>query len=117
MDSLFPLGKEAGFRLNRLLVPDGPLLHSHPYAWCTGWILSGGYTHEFFELDDNGQPGPTRVETFRPGELNHMPAKVFHRVVAVEPGTWTAFRYGPPQGKRQYWVPGKGAVDWEKIDR
>ncbi len=117
MDSLFPLGKDAGFRVNHILLPDGPLLHSHPYEWCTGWVLSGGYAHEYFEVGEDGAPGPLRTQSFGPGEFNHMPGNVFHRVSAVQPNTWTAFRYGPPTGTRQYWVPGTGPVDWQRIDR
>lgn len=115
MESLFPLGRDSGFRLNHLLAPDGPLLHSHPYAWCTAWILSGGYTHEVAELTD-GVLGPVRLKTFRPGETNHMPGNIFHRIVAVEPNTWTAMRHAPRAGERAYWVPGRGVVSRKEID-
>ncbi len=102
--------------VNRILDVDGPLLHSHPYAYVESVILAGGYTHEFFLLE-NGLPGPLQVASLGPDDVNFMPGNCFHRIVDVEPGTVTWCGYGPPLERTlEYWVPGRGAVPSADID-
>ena len=95
-------------RINRVLGADAPHLHNHPFEWCWGLILNGGYEHEFFELDADGKPGPTRAKAFGPGDVNFMPHRLFHRIVRAEPETYTLFFRGPAvEGARNfptYWT-------------
>ncbi len=105
-----------GWSVNRILAPDGPLLHSHPYAYCESLILAGGYTHEFFLLGEDGAPGPTQLASFGPDDTNWMPGNCFHRIMDVEPGTVTWLCYGPELERQlQYWVPGRGVVPFQEV--
>jgi predicted metal-dependent enzyme (double-stranded beta helix superfamily) len=96
-------------RVNQVLGTDAPLLHNHPFEWCWGLILNGGYTHEFFELSADGVPGPTQTKSFAPGDINFMPSRLFHRIAHAEPETFSLFFYGPdtPGAERHplFWTP------------
>lgn len=120
LDRFHPRGAPlaGSWSINRILDADGPLLHSHPYAFCESLILAGGYTHEFFLLGEDGVPGETQVATFRPDAVNFMPGNCFHRIVSVEPGTVTWLAYGPAlERSLEYWVPGRGPVPSADIDQ
>lgn len=58
--------------------------HSHPW-WCFAIVLSGGYLEERVELST----GEKRRRWLRRGSVNFLRASTFHRLVAVEPRTWT----------------------------
>lgn len=106
------------FRINHILTPDHePLLHNHPWEFCWGLILNGGYTHEFFELGSDKQPGPTQHKTFKSGDVNFMHNNMYHRIVDLQPNTYTLFFWGPNVGKDntlRYWKNGK-AIPWSEL--
>ena len=105
------------WRVNRILDADGPLLHSHPYAYCESLILAGGYVHEFFLLGEDGKPGPLQCSSFGPDDVNFMPGNCFHRIMEVEHGTVTWLCYGPALDRTlEYWVDGRGAVPSKDVD-
>jgi hypothetical protein len=58
-------------------------LHNHPWKWASFRIVSGGYVEE--RLVD----GTIITNRLRPGDVNHLTHETFHRVVAIEPNTWT----------------------------
>lgn len=83
-------------QINCILAPDGPIFHAHPGVWTWGLILSGGYTHEFYYVKEDGSPdGPPRRESFGPGDVNFMPHTIRHRIDSVLPHTVTLFMQGP----------------------
>ena len=93
--------------VNHLTAPDAQWLHRHPYEFCYGKILSGGYTHEYFDLGPDGVPGPRKTQAFRPGDVNFMLHNRFHRIAAVEPNTYSEFLCGPQvQGRMflEFWT-------------
>lgn len=58
-------------------------LHNHPWATAEFRILSGGYT------EDRLVDGKIVRSALMPGDVNRLTASTFHRVVDVEPNTWT----------------------------
>lgn len=109
------------FRINHIKTPDLalPYCHNHPWEFCWGMVLSGGYTHEFFDLGEDKQPGPLQTETFRSGgPINFMLNRRFHRIIELEPDTYTLFFWGPDVGRGKgllYFVPGRGVVPWAEL--
>lgn len=81
--------------LHRYLGSDGDRqVHDHPWRWAVGIPLVGGYLEERVTgLDPrHGWLAVNRpVRRFRP---NLIRATTFHRIVSVEPGTWTLFVHG-----------------------
>lgn len=65
-------------------------LHNHPWQHATFRILSGGYTEERLRRD-----GGIERTTLCAGDVNRLTAGTFHRVVHVEPNTWTLGIIGP----------------------
>jgi hypothetical protein len=98
------------FSVNHIKQPDGPLLHCHPWTFCWSLILNGGYTHEYAYLQPDGTMGPVGVRSFKPGDVNFMTDKLYHRIASVEPDTYTQIFWGPNiDGVPQlpgYWVDG-----------
>jgi hypothetical protein len=58
-------------------------LHNHPWSRASFLIVSGGYTEE--RLVD----GEVVRFVLKPGDVNHLNASTFHRIVSIEPNTWT----------------------------
>jgi|GEM_PF-4088448 len=82
------------FSVNRILAPDGPIFHQHPYEFCWSLIVNGGYTHEFFYPGPNGEQ-VVDTRTFKVGDINFMPRPLHHRIAHVLPDTYTLFYKGP----------------------
>lgn len=81
-----------GYRvlLHRIHGPDpDPHLHSHPWKSASFLIVSGGYTEERLEH------GVRMRRTYLPGDVNRITTSTFHRIIEVEPDTWTLGLVGP----------------------
>jgi len=67
-----------------------PHMHNHPWATARFLILNGGYTEER-EIPPivPGACGGLQITQYRPGDVNYINANDYHRVVDVEPETWT----------------------------
>lgn len=83
--------------------PDGTLLlHNHPWPWSFGLILVGGYSEErctsVGDMDDHRRI-VTRKE-YRPGSINFISHKIFHRVDLLEKDGWSLFFTGWRSSKR-----------------
>ncbi len=107
------------FRINHLLEPDlkHPWCHNHPWDFCWGLILNGGYTHEYHDVED-GAATELRQQSFKPGDVNFMLNNRYHRIVSLEPNTYTLFFWGPDNDRGaglKYWINGRGAVPWAKL--
>ncbi len=76
--------------IHELHTPDGDAwMHSHPWAWSVGIILSGGYTER------RRTYGRLSVEyTYRVGDANMLELGDYHSIIAVEPNTRTLFLTG-----------------------
>ena len=74
--------------------------HNHPWDFRSA-VLRGGYTEERFWLDDSGR---LQRETLRhaAGDVNTVPANVYHNVIHVEPGTVTFLDCGPARPGNQW---------------
>ena len=76
-------GQMVGLAVHHLPVADQrETPHGHPWPFVS-IILSGGYT-ELVRADD----GDT-IRTWRAGSFHLFPTWLTHRVIAVEPETWT----------------------------
>lgn len=82
--------------------------HNHPWDFRSA-ILSGGYTEERFWLDKDGKL-QTETCTYTAGDVNVMPANMFHNVVKVEKNTVTYLDCGQAR-KGNEW----GYLDVEKL--
>jgi hypothetical protein len=90
---------ELGAFLHEYRNPDGDRqLHNHPWRWCMGIPLVGGYTEErlvhlcpFLGV----QFVLRNIWRFRP---NYIRGFDFHRIASVKPGTWTLFIHGKRLG-------------------
>ena len=94
------LGRWFGYTayLHRFVSPDGERhLHNHPWH-ARSLVLAGGYVEEV--VTDLTAEGPL-TERHRVRWWSAVPANKFHRIAAVEPGTWTLFVHAPR-------IPGKG---------
>lgn len=104
------------FTVNQFKNPDPAELphHNHRWEWCWSIILQGGYTHEFFYVRD-GIATPTERKTFRVGDINFMPFELYHKIVELEPNTFTMLCAGPrrPGHGFEYWVDGK-SIPWNE---
>jgi hypothetical protein len=58
-------------------------LHNHPWREAAFRVVGGGYTEE--RLVD----GQIVTTTLRAGDVNRLTHDTFHRVIAIEPNTWT----------------------------
>ena len=101
------------FRVNHIKAPDTklPWCHNHPWEFCWGLILNGGYTHEYHDGD-----GVCKTATFRPGDVNFMLHSRYHRILELEPDTYTLFFWGPdvPRKRLEYWRDGV-SVPWSEL--
>lgn len=104
------------FTVNAFKGIDPPELphHNHRWEWCWSIILQGGYTHEYFFVRD-GVAGEIQQRTFRPGDINFMPRNLYHKIVALEPETYTMLCAGPTvKGVNfEYWTGGR-SIPWNE---
>jgi hypothetical protein len=71
--------------------------HLHTHAWRgTAIVLTGQYTECL--ATDSGN----RMRTFSPGWVNQIHESTLHRIVSVEPNTWTLLHIKP--GRAKYWA-------------
>lgn len=85
------VGHWRGWRmyLHRYDAADGERwLHDHPFSGLS-LILSGGYVEEVLSHLGAESRG------WRRRWFNWIPARKFHRISSVLPGTWTLFVHGP----------------------
>jgi hypothetical protein len=86
--------------------------HNHPWSF-KSTILSGGYTetryHNVGDTDILSYGVATDTRTYRAGDVNDMPASVYHTVDEVLPGTVTRMETGPivEGGDWGYLIKGK----------
>lgn len=79
-----------GWYLHRYRRPDYERReHNHPWSDAHTRVLRGGYVET--------RDGHRRVRL--PGDRAGFSPAVFHRIVAVLPGTWTLFYAGPKHGR------------------
>lgn len=90
--------------LHKFLTSDGERwLHNHPFHAETE-ILSGGYVEERIKILCHIEPGVYKL-WHTEGEAFAITGDTFHRIVSVEPNTWTLFKHGPHY---KYW----GFLEW-----
>lgn len=103
--------------LHKFVGADGERwLHDHPFSGLS-LILSGGYVEEVAREFD--YPG-VRVETRARRWINWIPARRFHRITGVEPGTWTLLIHAPHRKGWGFlhWLPeGKGLTYFNPFDQ
>ena len=94
----YHLGVVAGVTmyLHRYLGADADRhLHHHPWQWSLGIPLVGGYTEERLVRLCPRTGLRTRLRRVGHWWPNLITARTFHRVAAIEPGTWTLFVHAP----------------------
>ena len=66
-------------------------LHNHPWMWSFSFILTGGYLEE-----RKSNTGDVYTRHLKPGHLNLLGGKTFHRISLVDKGkgAWTIFCSG-----------------------
>lgn len=86
------------FYLHRFVGSDGDRhAHNHPWTWARALVLSGGYIEEAVtDLTTSTDAGyMSELRTIR--WWNKINGNHFHRIVGVEPGTWTLFFHSKRQ--------------------
>ena len=76
----------------------GRELHSHPWLWSFGLILLGGYKEERRMSDDS-----VEAREVKPGSINYINNKIFHRVDLLEKDSWSLFFAGPRTSEWGFW--------------
>lgn len=77
-------------------------LHDHPWGFSLSLVLTGGYK------EWRWNPVEERVDesVLRPGDINIVRAKDYHRVELLEEsGCWTLFISGPRVQEWSFWDP------------
>lgn len=100
--------------LHQFLTGDGDGHHNHPWRWSLSIVLWGSYTEEYFDLPE-GAGEPRSIHTRRVRWFNLIPARRYHRIIELHPGSgrvWTLFFSGPVVQKWGFWVTGRGHVHW-----
>ncbi len=69
-------------------------LHSHPTLFALAWVLRGGYS----ELRREGINGELIYTRHRPGQLNVLTDKTFHRTTLLGSSSWSLIYFGPRAG-------------------
>ena len=94
--------------------PEGvSLLHNHPWGRSFGLILTKGYTEERLNED-----GSITVKRVKPGHINLISDKDFHRVVLHKGDMWTLFFTGPtPKNANWYFYnpETKEKILWSEV--
>ena len=76
-------------------------LHNHPWTWSRAAVLAGSYIEEVatdicpFATPAGGSGCITEMRKIR--WWNKINGNHFHRIVKIEPGTWTLFFHGARQ--------------------
>lgn len=94
------LGEQLGYQywLHRFLRNDSERhLHSHPWS-AISTIICGSYTEE---------RSSTKLK-YMPGHKNNITPDTLHRIVAVEPNTWTLMRVSPERLPEWYFIDDQG---------
>jgi len=80
------------------MAPSGTFyLHNHPWPWSFSIILVGGYTEERRQTDDT-----ITTKVFKPGSINTLSDKDFHRVELLGNDGWSLFFTGWRSKKRSW---------------
>ena len=78
--------------LHQYHAPDGDReVHDHPWLWCLGIPLVGGYNEERLRWVCAMRGVVTKMRRIRPWRWNVMGINSAHRVAEYLPGTWTLF--------------------------
>lgn len=96
------LGRFCGltFYLHRFVDDDGDeAVHDHPWRACA-WCLSGGYVEERVWYAGHIHGPVCRRRRRHPGSIIALGRYSFHRIVRVNPETWTLFVHGR---RRKIW--------------
>lgn len=107
--------------LHNILRPDRDRhLHNHPWNRSYSIVLHGGYVEERLLLahgsctcDARGHMEPctahegTLIRKLVPGDQNELSRNDFHRIVEVQPDTWTLFLHDERVGEWGYHVDSK----------
>ena len=67
-------------------------LHNHPWKRATFMILTGGYIEERLVVEPKlhrNHPADVEETSLTPGMFNHIDEDDYHRIMHVEPNTWT----------------------------
>lgn len=82
--------------LHRFVGADGDRhVHDHPWHHSAAWVLAGGYVEERLQHFDLRAGGwVCRLRDIKRGRVNIIRGATFHRIVRVEPETWTLFMHG-----------------------
>jgi hypothetical protein len=84
--------------LHRFLRNDSePHLHSHPWD-AESFIICGWYTEQT----------PERMYLNQPSNINFIPRSKMHRIIEVEPHTWTIMRVQPGRDPEWYFYEQDG---------
>ena len=98
------VGEDAGGQtwLHRFLTADAERhVHSHPWVG-TSMILCGKYTEHLRKRTGlPHMPFTDRTRYFAPGEVNQIWPETLHRIIEVEPDTWTLLHIKP--GRQPTW--------------
>lgn len=90
---------------------DATELHNHPWKWAISLVLKAGYV-EFRKQEFAGDPW-IQYREVRPGALNWLTDRDFHRVELDRGDAWTLFLTGP---RVQDWgflaLPSMKYTDW-----
>lgn len=87
--------KKRHIYMHRYLDPDGDRnLHDHPWQRSFGVVLCGAYYEERMRYLDAGEGPVITVRKIRPWIPNYIGVGCFHKIAAIEPGTWTLFSSG-----------------------
>lgn len=98
-----------------------PAPHNHPWTFMCATVLHGGYRQwrgvapdprpemPHWEWLENYEP-----QIVRPGASYTLGERDFHRIVAVEPDTWTLIVVGPKRDEWGFFVEGHGFVPWRE---
>lgn len=93
---LLPRNRQGNIYLHRIIGPDEPVMHDHPWQF-RSVILSGGY----LEVTPNG----TR---YRGVDNSHTrQAADRHYIQSVMPDTWTLVITGPVVREWGFWINGR----------
>lgn len=102
---------------------DGAELHNHPWRWAVSLVLRGGYSEERRAFKAMPVPGGSVWRavvvrrTVRPGAINFLTARDFHRVDLLDAeGAWTLFLVGPISQSWGFWDRVSGVfTPWKRF--
>lgn len=108
-----------GIYLHHIAGPDPGLdLHDHPWWFCSIVLTGGGYTErrisirEALDAAAKGRRARPGLTARRRWSIRVTRLDVAHRIVSVDPGTWTLVLRGPTRREWGFYLP-DGWVDWK----